>query len=163
MVYRRWRRRNRTRARRAQVTARDIEYRAFGEDHGTLDNILKFADIARPRIPDQRRHAVRCNRIDGLAHAPAELLHKVAHQQGNIFRTLAQRGNSNRKYIQPIIQIRAKLLLGDKPFQITIALADQPGMGPQSPRRTQTLEFTPLQNAQEREFERLGPTRTLRT
>ena len=85
---------------RTQIVARDLKNRAFGEDHRPLDHILQLADIPRPRIFDQRGHGLRRNGVDGLADPPAELLDKVANQQRNVFRPLAQGGDPDRENIE---------------------------------------------------------------
>ena len=69
----------------------NIQHRTFRNDDRALDYILEFSNIARPVIPDQSLHRFR---KDGVNHAivpPAELLHEVPDEQGNIFFSLAER------------------------------------------------------------------------
>src|SRR5260370_32792911 len=78
----------------------------------------------------------------------SELLHEVTNQQRDIFPSLSQRGNSDRKHIQPVVQIRSKFLLIDHGFQIAIRGSNQPSICLQGARAAKTLELPLLQDAQ---------------
>src|SRR6516164_5794005 len=116
------------------------------EDHCPLDDVLEFADIARPRVTRQSAHGFCRDGVDRLAKLPAELLYKVPHKQGNVFRPLTQRGHANGKDIQAIVQIGAELLLAYQYFQITIGGGDEPRVRSERASRTQPLKFALLQN-----------------
>ena len=84
--------------------------RAFADDHGTLDDILEFPDIAGPVIANQRLHRFREDGIDHPVVALTELLDEAPHQQRNVFRPFAQWRNADRKNVQAIVEIGSKLL-----------------------------------------------------
>ena len=81
------------------------------------------------------------------------LLYEVPHQQRNVFRTLAQRRDADRKHVEAVVQIGAELLFADQSFEIAIGGRDQASVGTQGSRRTQALEFALLQNAQQLRLE----------
>ncbi len=122
---------------------------SIGKNDSPFNDVLKLADIARPRIARQRRHGFGGNGVDRLAEAPAELLHKVADQKRDVLRPFAQRRDADRKYIQPIIQVRAELALGDKLIQVAVRRCDQTRVRSHGARRTKTFELALLQDAQE--------------
>src|SRR5579863_1488146 len=125
-----------------------MQHRTFGNNDRTLDHILQFSNISWPVIAHQCLHRFRRDAIDLTIVPLAELLNEVANQQRNIFSSLAQRRESNWKYVEPVVQIRPKVPLIDHHFQITIGGGNQPCVCPQGARAAQTLELPLLQDAQ---------------
>src|SRR5580692_490432 len=98
---------------------------------------------------NQSLHRFRGDRIDRLAHSSCGLLYKMLHQQRNILRTLPQGRNVDRKHIQAIVEIAAKLLLQYHSFQVTMCCGHNAHVNFLRPRASQAFEFTLLQGAKE--------------
>src|SRR5258707_471314 len=94
-----------------QIISRYVQNRVLRNDNGALDHVLQFADVAGPRILDQRRNGFGRDGIDSLPHLPAVLLYEVSHEQRNVFGPLTQGRNSHWKYVETIVQIGAELLI----------------------------------------------------
>src|SRR4030095_15529592 len=73
----------------------------------------------------------------------------MIYQQWDIFRTLPQGWNVNRKNIQAVKQIFAKFLLLNHLSEVAIAGCDQTGIGVNSPCASQPLEFSLLEHTQQ--------------
>src|SRR5258705_12970030 len=107
-----------------QIISRYVQNRVLRNDNGALDYVLQFADVAGPRIFDQRRHGLGRDRIDRLTHLPAVLLYEVSHEKRNVLGSLTQGRNAHWKHIETIVQICAELLLGNPSFEIAIGSRD---------------------------------------
>src|ERR1017187_7647531 len=81
------------------------------ENDGALDEVLKFTHIARPRVRLKRRQRFSWYVLDGLAHAPGKKLYVVHHQRHNVFASLSQGWQLDRKHVQAIKKIGAKSVL----------------------------------------------------
>ena len=86
---------------------------------------------------------------DGFVEAPAEILHEVAHQQRHVFRALAQCRNVNRKNIQAVVEVAAKVALGDQLWQIAIGRGHHADVDALRAIAAQAFEFLLLQHAQQ--------------
>ncbi len=60
----------------------------------------------------QRFHVFRQNLLDSLVHMLRIFVHKVPHQNGDVFRALAEWRDFDRKYIEPVVQVRAESPVG---------------------------------------------------
>src|ERR1700722_9299686 len=87
---------------------RSVKRSAPRQDHGSLNKILKLTNVAGPLHARQSLHDSRRDRFDALLHLLRMLLHKIADEQGNVFSAVPQRRNTDRKDIQPIVQITAE-------------------------------------------------------
>src|SRR5579871_3257444 len=96
-----------------EFAERDIQYRAFRDDHRPFDHILKFAYVTGPMVADQRLHCFGRDAVDHTIIPLAELLDEVADQQRDVISPLAERRNSDGEDIESVIQIGPKLLLFD--------------------------------------------------
>src|SRR4029077_11744859 len=87
----------------SEFRERRLKRLAPRQDHSSLDEILEFTNIAWP-IPSPQPLHYRCrNRFDRLLHLLGELLDEMAYEQRNVFFAVSQRGDTDRKNIQPII------------------------------------------------------------
>ena len=77
----------------------------------TLDEVLEFANISRPMPLLKSAHRRFGNRIDLPIQLEGVFHHEVPHQPGNVVAALSQRRHINGEYMQPVIQIAAKLAL----------------------------------------------------
>src|SRR5947207_486788 len=104
------------------------------------------ASSAPPR--GEALHRRRRDRPDLLLHFLSELLDEITHQQGNVFATLSQRRDADRKYIQTVEQIAAKFTIRDHLLQVSVGRSDKPDIDSSRVRAAQAFEFALLQNAQ---------------
>src|SRR5262249_2185887 len=86
---------------------------------------------------------------DVFFHEARVFLRKVTHEQRNIARASAQRRHANRKDVQAIIQIGAKLPVLDHLDEVGIRPGDQAHIDLQRLGAPQALELLLLENAQE--------------
>src|SRR5579862_10009272 len=104
-------------------------------------------------IANQGVHRFRRNGVDLPVVPSTELLDEVPHQQGNVFSPLAQRRDSNRKYVESIVQIGSKSLVFHHRFQVAIRCGYKAGIRPEGPCTAQAFELAFLQHAQKLRLE----------
>src|SRR5260370_40992668 len=91
----------------------------------------------------------RCrDAFDSFLHTGRVFLAVVSHQQGNVFRALAQGRNADGENIQPVVKIASQLPLFDHPVQVTVSRSYQPNVHSLRPSATAAFEFSVLYNAQ---------------
>src|SRR3984893_16894305 len=73
---------------------------------------------------------------------------KVFQQHQNVVLTFAQRGNLDREYVQPVVEVRAKCPVCHGCFQIAISCRYYADIDFNRLRATDALEFTFLQHPQ---------------
>ena len=78
---------------------------ASRQEHGSLDEILEFTNIAGPVPVRQSLHYSCRNRFDALLHLLRKLLDEIADEQRNVFTAVPQWRETDREDIQPVIQI----------------------------------------------------------
>ncbi len=88
-------------------------------------------------------------RLDALVHAARELLREIANQLRNVGGALAQRRQRERENAEPVIQVAAKLAVGDHLGQIAIGGRHQPDVHFDGPHAAQPLELVFLKSAQQ--------------
>jgi len=64
------------------------EYRVRRKNHGALDKILKFPNVAGPAVAHQCIHRLRGDVVDAPVHTPRVECGEVPDQFRNIFRAL---------------------------------------------------------------------------
>jgi len=99
---------------------------AFGHDHHALDHVFEFANVARPRPVLQHIHGFVRDGFHMLSHARRVLANKVLHQHRNVRASLAQWGQLDGKYIQPVKQIFSKSPVGNILLQIAVGGGEDP-------------------------------------
>ena len=132
-----------------QFPKRNTQVRPLGQDHGPLDQIFELADITGPVILREGGHGLRWDCHDRLVHATRVLLCEVANEQGDVFRTAPQGRHDNRKHVEAVIEIAAKLFVGDQLGEIPVCGGHQANIHADGPRAPQPLEFLLLQNTKE--------------
>src|SRR4029450_8051907 len=80
-------------------------------------------------------------------------LHEVAGEQRYVFAPLAQRWNIQRKNVEPVIQVVAKLVLFDHRFQVPVGCGNKPDIGADGASAPNTLEFLILDCAEQLRLE----------
>src|SRR5579875_1864935 len=63
-----------------QVGKRYVERRSFGKNHGALDDVLQFTNVAWPVVLGQRVHGLCRNRANVFVHLARELLSEMTDQ-----------------------------------------------------------------------------------
>ena len=119
------------------------------ENHGALDDVFELAHIAGPVIGRQCGHHCRRDRLNPFMHAAGIFVHKVPHEEGNVFPPLAQRRDHDGEDVQPVIEVAAKVFLGDHLRQVRVRGGDQAGIGLHGPGAAQPLEFALLEHPQQ--------------
>src|SRR5580700_3268396 len=97
---------------------------------------------------NQSLHCFRWNGLNRLAHSSCGLLYKMLHQQRNILRAFPQGRNVDRKHIQSIIEVAAKLLFQNHSFQVAMSRGHDAYVDSLRPRTSQALKFPFLQDAE---------------
>ena len=119
------------------------------QDQITFDCIFKFPDITRPVIMSQSAQDFRRDGFDPLVHLVRVFIHKIPRQQRDVFHTLTQRGNPNRKDVETIVKVFAELPRGGHLRQITARSGHEPDIDPLSLGAAQPLELPFLQHPQQ--------------
>ena len=82
----------------------------IGPDYRSLDQVLKFPYVPRPRIQGERLERFRWYMPNWLTHAPRKSFDEMHNQPGYILAAFAQRRQQNRKHVQTVIQVTAKFV-----------------------------------------------------
>jgi hypothetical protein len=92
-------------------------------DRGSLDDVLQLPDVARPAVPLQRAHGVRSEtKIAAVAFCVAP--HEIMREQWNVSLALAQRRQLQARDVQPIKQVSAEAILGNRGLQRGVRTGD---------------------------------------
>ena len=95
----------------SQFAQRNLQRCAASENYRTLDEIFELANVSWPMPSRQLLDGRGGNRFDLLLHSLRIFLREIAHQQRNVLRPFAQWRNPNRKNIQAVVEVAAKLAL----------------------------------------------------
>ncbi len=134
---------------RLEVAQRTLEHRSLRQYDRPFDQVLHLANIPRPGISDENIHGLGGDAFDLLPHVAREVLRKVAYQEWDIFRVLAQRGNMDGKYIQPVEKIGAERLIVDHRAEVAMGGRNETRIAVQGSRAAQAFELALLQNPQQ--------------
>src|SRR5258706_11970992 len=134
----------------------DPERLSGAQDHRPLDDVLKLADVARP--------IVRLAELQRLLVDPADLLSRlfriaadeVVHEERQVALALAQGRDLDGEDVQPVEEVRTKVAAGDRPTQVPVRSGDDPDVGRDRPRASQTLELPLLEHTQESDLRFAG-------
>src|SRR5260370_29643886 len=132
-----------------QARERGLQDVARSKDHAPLNEILKFANVARPRVRRQFRHRFGGNLVDLSTHPAGIDLHKVFHQRPNVFAARPQRRQRDRKYVQTIVEIAAKFVSLHHFNQISVGRSYEANVHLVSPAAAQALKFLLLEHTQQ--------------
>src|SRR5258708_22577000 len=122
------------------------------KDHRSLDNILEFADVARPRIRLAKLHSIPVDFVDLLAGFFGVTLHKIFQQHGNVFFPLPKRRNFDRENVQPVKQISPECATVDVRPQVAVARGDNANIGWQRPGPAHSFELMFWKHTQKRDL-----------
>src|SRR5260370_17811606 len=82
----------------------DGESLCFTYNDGSLNDVLQFANITRPRVRLKQIEALFVHRLKALSCLPCETINEVLNQQGNVFSSFTQRRHFNWKNVEPLKQ-----------------------------------------------------------
>src|SRR5208282_1268673 len=115
----------------------------------SLNKIFQLSHIARPMPVDQGVHGLARDRLYAAIHRAGKFSDKVPDQQGDVVAPFPQGRQSNRKYVQAVKKVAAKLLLDYAPGQVTVGSCDQAQIHFDRPRPSQPFELVVLQYAEQ--------------
>src|ERR1700734_4165158 len=88
-----------------QFTDWRFQYGTERQNHGALNEILQFPDIAWPRVAHHTFHGCCWNGFDLPVELLRVLVSVVPGQMRNVLGPVAQRRNGDRKDAQPVKEI----------------------------------------------------------
>src|SRR5206468_9949116 len=97
-----------------------VEYRALRQNCRALDDVLEFPYVARPGVTGQSFHAPGAEPLNRLPDSSRQGTREESHEQSNIGRPVAQRRDDDRKDVQAVQQIGAKLSLAQSLIEVSI-------------------------------------------
>ncbi len=93
------------------------------QDHGPLDDIFQLPDIPRPGVAQKDFHDLRLQSDSFSVVGPGIFLHKVRHQQRNVFGALPERRHLHMYDVEPIKQVLPKLPASTSVFKSRLEAA----------------------------------------
>ncbi len=93
---------------------------AARQDHSAFNEILQFADISRPFACCEGLHSDRRNRLNFLLHLFCKFLREITDQERDIFVAIPQGWDTDRKNVQAVKQVAAKLARHNHFLQLAV-------------------------------------------
>src|SRR6476660_3831571 len=81
-----------------QLRGWGAQYGIWRKNDGSLDEVLQFPNVSRPGVSHQCIHRLRRDFLDPLVHSPGVKFGEMPNQFRNVFTTLPQCRNTDRKY-----------------------------------------------------------------
>jgi len=78
------------------------------QDDRALDDVLKFTNVARPRVPFTRLQGSPVDLANPLGHLFRKSLHEIFDQDRNVFAAFAQGRHLDREHVQPVKEVRSE-------------------------------------------------------
>src|SRR5262245_63627068 len=82
--------------------------------------MLQFPHVARPSVQPQRVHRLLWNALDALVQAAGVVLYEVGDQQRDVFGTLTQGRDADRKDVEAIVEVGAELIVCDHLREVAV-------------------------------------------
>src|SRR5216683_167437 len=86
----------------------DRERVPVAKDDGPLNDVLQFADIARPTVRFEQVERLLLDLFDLLSGSLRSALHEIFQEQANIVGSFAQRRNADREYVEPVEEVHTE-------------------------------------------------------
>ena len=103
-----------------------VDHRAIHHRYESVDAVPQLADVPRPRVITQDAHR-RPGDLLGLAALPCQARsRKCWTRSGDIVPPLAQGGESEGDHVEAVVQVLAKLALGQELVDVAVRRRDQP-------------------------------------
>ena len=90
------------------------------QDHGTLNDVLQFADVSWPIVGLEKLQRLLLDMADPLAGSPGISFDQVFCQQRNVIFPLAQRWYAYGENVDPIEKILAEFARAHGGFQVAV-------------------------------------------
>src|SRR6202008_591256 len=108
----------------------DREILRVAHDYGSLDDVLQFENIARPRVRLKQFQAPFVYTADVLSYFPRVTIDEVLNQHGNIFQPVPQRRHLDRKNVEPVKEVAPEHARSNGSLQIAVSSSDHPNIRP---------------------------------
>ena len=125
------------------------DHRVLAQQHGPLDHVLQFADVAGPTEALQGGHGLLAEAADLLAGLAADLAEEMLGQQGDVGNAVAQAGQLDVDHVDAIVQVLAETAFGHRPAQVLVRGQDHAGIDLEGLRAADLLELQVLQDAEQ--------------
>ena len=126
----------------------NCELLRFAYDDRSLDHILQFTNITRPRVRLKQIEALLAQGLKALSCLPCETINEVLNQQGNVFLSFTQRRHFNWKNVESVKQVAPERPRGDGSLQVAVRGGNYPNISPDGSSGADTLKLVFLQNTQ---------------
>src|ERR1700688_4426310 len=83
------------------------------DNHQAFDQIAQLTHVTGPRVAQQNVHRGVSELAGLLAIRRAELVQKMARENGDVFRAVAERRNEEGNHVEPVKQVLTKGAAGD--------------------------------------------------
>lgn len=103
----------------------DAEGVAFAENAGPFYRMAELADISRPGVFFQNFHCGRGDRFDVFAVLTGRLLEEEIRENGDVFTSLAERGNVDMEDVETIEEVFAEFILADEVFEVAVGSGEK--------------------------------------
>ena len=127
----------------------EADRRALRHQHAALDRVIELADVARPRMLEQRLQRRRFEAADVLAVALRVLPQEVRRERGNVLAPLAQRRQLDLDRVQPEQQVLPEAAGRDLLAEVRVGRRDDAHVDLARARRADALEVAGLEHAQQ--------------
>src|SRR5258706_332538 len=117
-------------------------------DDRSLDDVLQFANVTRPRVRLQQFQALFVYPANVLSHFPDVTIDKILNQHRNILPSFPQRRHLHGKNVEPVKEVTPEYACSDSRLQVTIGGSNHPNIRSDRSGSTDTFEFMFLQNTQ---------------
>src|SRR5262245_46602709 len=90
------------------------------QDQGSLNDVLKLANVSRPMVGGEPAHGFRLDAVDLSIDPHREFLCEELHQQRNVVLAVAERRQLDGEDVEPIKQVFAEFAFADGFAQIAV-------------------------------------------
>ena len=122
-----------------------LNTRVSHRNHEAFHQIPQLANIAGPGVESQQPHRVAGDVFRFAMVLSRELTEKSFGQEWDVVSPLAERRETDRHDVEPVIEVFPKIALFDCFFEITIGGRDNAGIDRDQLRSSQASEFFGLQ------------------
>ena len=122
---------------------------AARENHGALEHVVQFADVARPIIAAQKGQGCFVHSLGNMSQLLCQRTLEGIDEQGDVIATLPEGRHVDGEHLEPVEEIGAEALLQDLGFQIPVGRANDPYIDRDRPGASDTLDLSFLDDAQQ--------------
>ena len=124
----------------------DVEHRAGGERDAALEDVLKFADVARPVKVGELLHGGGRDAADFAGILLGKAREEKIDEGGDVFPVVAQRRDVDGDDVEAIVEVLAEGAFLEGGAEIAIRRGDEADIDFESFRAAEALEFAFLEN-----------------